>query len=60
MYREILRVDNIRMHVCLVFIDYKAINYPAYGDNLKSFEIYYHMYGKCLIKWGYEYVRKLE
>lgn len=48
------------MHVCLVFIDYKAINYPAYGDKLKSFEIYYRMYGKCLIKWGYEYVWKLE
>lgn len=42
-----------------MFIDYKAINYPAYGDKLKSFEIYCALFGKCLIKWGYEYCGNL-
>lgn len=48
--------NNISMHVYFsMFIDYKAINYRTYGDNLKSFEIYCLFFGKCLIKWGYEY-----
>lgn len=58
-FRNIL--DNIS-YACSfsVFIDYKTINYLTYGDKLKSVWYILPLFGKCLIKWGYEYAKKLE
>lgn len=46
MYRETLDIRRTTFE-CM-FIDYKAINYITYGDNLKSFEIYCPLFGKML------------